>query len=275
MTDLRQHPTAPLIVNGIFYPEEGSLQRQMVHRWLEEKTPVPGMGSVLILPHAAWEFSGALSARALYAQSRRQIRRIVLLASCHENMRCKILLPPYCSWNTAQGSVPVDLETLHEVNIKEPDTLFEKEVFEEENSFESIIPLIAMFFPGVPVLPLLCGDHSPLCADRLTRILVENHDPSSDLVIVLTRPVDPGPKELVDRQCSLLYSLLANETRTSLFEAFQKKTISPCALAPLSVVLNGLGSTPSPLHLIEEKETVHKHPLMLQYHRFASLVSRG
>lgn len=102
----------PPAVAGTFYPADPGQLRQQVENLLAAARPqaLPRQPKALIVPHAGYLYSGATAALAyaLLLPWRSRITRVVLLGPSHRVPLQGLALPPWSSFASPLGSVPLD-----------------------------------------------------------------------------------------------------------------------------------------------------------------------
>jgi AmmeMemoRadiSam system protein B len=129
-----------------------------------EKCPAPCRGTALavIAPHGAWNLSGEAAAAAfLSCAGRRNVRRVVILGTVHEEIRRGIFLSGSHAFDTPLGKLPVDAAATE--TLASCSTLFEINDIPHlrECSIEALLPFVKYCFPHVSIVPVLTGRCSP------------------------------------------------------------------------------------------------------------------
>jgi MEMO1 family protein len=100
-------------VAGAFYPADADTLRREVSAFLGAARPpdLPAPPKALIVPHAAYVYSGfvAAAANALLRESRRTVRRVVLIGPSHRVPLAGIAVPEADYFLTPLGTIPLDL----------------------------------------------------------------------------------------------------------------------------------------------------------------------
>jgi AmmeMemoRadiSam system protein B len=152
------HPAA---LAGTFYPAEPEKLAAEVDRLLAAAPPAPtaAIPRALIVPHAAYDYSGPIAAAgyARLAGGRDRIRRVVLVGPSHRAFVHGLALPDAEYLSTPLGLLPVDpaavqrLELLRQVQVASRAHL-------REHSIEVQLPFLQRLLPGIRVVPLAVGD---------------------------------------------------------------------------------------------------------------------
>jgi AmmeMemoRadiSam system protein B len=154
----------PAAVAGTFYPQEPDELARMIDDMLVQakQTAMPEVPKALIVPHAGYIYSGpiAASAYARLAPFAEGISRIILLGPTHRVPVHGLALPDAEAFATPLGSVPLDVESMRNL-----DDLPQVSVFDAshatEHSLEVQIPFLQKVLGVFSLIPLAVGDASP------------------------------------------------------------------------------------------------------------------
>jgi len=150
----------PPAVAGTFYPADPGQLRQQVEDLLAAARPqaLPRQPKALIVPHAGYLYSGATAALAyaLLLPWRSRITRVVLLGPSHRVPLQGLALPPWSSFASPLGSVPLDqtaqerLQDLPQVGVSDQPHLL-------EHALEVQLPFLQCVLETFQLLPLVVG----------------------------------------------------------------------------------------------------------------------
>lgn len=165
------------VMAGIFYPDTPSGVRASLSRFYElsslessgtRATCIP-LG--LILPHAAWDLSGPLLARAFALVKQRQLEQVVLLGPLHASTQEGIYVSASDCFETPIGDLWVHKDKVDE--LLSCATIFEVNDIPHlsEHSLEVLLPWIADALPNVPIVPILVGTSKPPHIHAVSRAL--------------------------------------------------------------------------------------------------------
>jgi len=179
---VRQGPSSPRVrpaaVAGQFYPADAVELRATIRELLAAAAPVPPpkprarppqYPKAIIVPHAAYRYSGVVAASAYRAlrPGRGRIERVVLLGPAHYVPLRRIAASSADRWATPLGPVRIDLadrDALLDADLVVLDDL----AHEGEHSLEVQLPFIRQVLGQVRVLPLLVGE---VAAARVAELL--------------------------------------------------------------------------------------------------------
>jgi AmmeMemoRadiSam system protein B len=145
---------------GTWYPADRRELGDLVDRLLAESRPEPVDPLLgLVVPHAAYEYSGTVAAAGYRQLASRPCERAVILAPCHRGLRRGMAIPDWSAFATPLGLVSIDPITSS--LSRWPVVRVEPAAFEGEHSLEIQLPFLQRVCPGARVVPLLFGDLGP------------------------------------------------------------------------------------------------------------------
>jgi MEMO1 family protein len=149
-------------VAGKFYPEDPEILEQEVLGMLADASNKAGLPTpkAIIAPHAGYVYSGpiAASAYACLAKTKKQIKRVVLLAPAHQYPINGIATTKAESYTTPLGQIPIDQKTI--ANLSFPFLQISEEAFTFEHTIEVHLPFLQLTLDSFSLVPLLIGSAS-------------------------------------------------------------------------------------------------------------------
>jgi|GEM_PF-786625 len=153
----------------MFYPSDPDGLRSVASRTgychdLPALPAIQNLPAAILVPHGAYQSVLPVVRQIFNTVSDLQPRHIVLLASLHREILAEdtgsfLFLPMWEFFETPLGDLPVDTTTRDRLVASFPPVpqaiTLRNSYFLEENCFEPLFPLIQMFFPAIPVLPIL------------------------------------------------------------------------------------------------------------------------
>jgi hypothetical protein len=141
-----------------------------------ERAPVAG-----VVPHAGWDFSGAVAAKVFYAIKKNlQPKTFVLFGTVHQHIIHNAVYSRG-SWMTPFGEVLVD-EQFAAKAIEKLKGVAERDesAHEYEHSLEVQMPLLKLLFPDALVVPIsvLPDERAHLLGRRVAELVLENSSPT-------------------------------------------------------------------------------------------------
>lgn len=171
---------------GVFYPAAPAELRATVHAHLAGAAARGGTPKAIIVPHAAYCYSGAVATAAyrLLTHARQAVRRIVLLGPSHFAAFAGLATTRVRAFHTPLGPVPLDHDTII-LLLGLPRIYALDHILPGEHSLQVQLPFLQEVLESFSVVPLAVGTASAAAVGRVlerlwggaeTRIVV-----SSDL----------------------------------------------------------------------------------------------
>lgn len=158
-------------VAGLFYPAEPHTLQHDVDQFLlqaQAEIPMENTGAqaakALIVPHAAYIYSGAVAAAA-YAQLlpyASQINRVVIFAPAHRLAFRGLATVSADQYRTPLGLIPVDRAARQQLLAGDFPVATLDEAFREEHALEVQLPFLQRILADFTLLPVLVGDADPV-----------------------------------------------------------------------------------------------------------------
>lgn len=187
---MKQGTREPLVA-GIFYPATGKELKELIEeKAIEEKagdlesyaleSPEKRVNPEiideligLVLPHAAYEFILPLLLEGfnLLRLKEHTPHIIILAAGLHRETRRGIFLPPFSSFSSPLGEVPVEIDSVRRIQETVDESYTEELPYLEEHSFEVLLPLISYYFPQTSVVPILTGNNEKKSVSAFSQAL--------------------------------------------------------------------------------------------------------
>ncbi|MBI2845341.1 MAG: AmmeMemoRadiSam system protein B [Chloroflexi bacterium] len=164
----------------------------------------------LFVPHAGYNYSGAVAAQAYRLLKGRSFPRVILLGPSHYRYIGPWATTDFTHYQTPLGLVPVDdkyaqelAERLSMLSLRE----------NQEHALEIQLPFLQSLLQEFSVVPILIGDHSLGAAQKLAEALAETTADENNLLIAssdLSHYHNARTAEGMDRRLlSRLHSLYA------------------------------------------------------------------
>lgn len=164
----------PAAFAGMWYPGDPAELTRVVNEMLAAVQPVDGAPLVLVVPHAAYVYSGPVAAAGFRQLEQGQVDGAIILASDHQWP----LSNPVSVWigkgfQTPLGLVPVDNDLAHELMEVEPRITSDPQAHAGEHVIEIELPFLQRVCPGCRIVPVLIGTDSPEVVQMLASALVK------------------------------------------------------------------------------------------------------
>ena len=150
-------------VAGLFYSADPAALREALVALLRGvPAPVPGQPKALIVPHAGYQYSGAVAAMAYrhLAPVREQIERVVLLGPAHRVWLEGLAVPSVDAFATPLGDVAIDTSARDRIG-QLPGVQVSDAAHEQEHSLEVQLPFLQVALEDFSVLPIVVGHCAP------------------------------------------------------------------------------------------------------------------
>jgi hypothetical protein len=166
---------------GRWYPADPRELSEVTRDLLDAGGPSrPGVRAIVV-PHAAYQYSGRTAAVG-FAVAGAAWRRAIILAPSHfANFRGAGVLP-MTAYRTPLGLVPIDEEGVAML-ARAPRVQANPAIFMREHALEIELPLWQTLAPGRPIVPVLVGTVAPDDAADLAAVLRPLLTPDTLLVV--------------------------------------------------------------------------------------------
>src|SRR5262249_52936231 len=124
-------------------------------RWLDAAGPARSGVRAIVVPHAAYQYSGGTAAAGFAAAGGTWRRAIILAPSHYVNFRGAGVLP-MTAYRTPLGVVPSDEEAVATL-ARTSQVRANPAIFMREHALEVELPLWQALAPGCPIVPVLVG----------------------------------------------------------------------------------------------------------------------
>lgn len=174
-------------VAGQFYPADKEELEKQIDEYLaqaEIKEPQGKYLPILVLPHAGYEFSGAVAAEGFKQTEGWDINRIIILGRSHKNYFSGVAADTNDIWKTPLGDLEVDRDWIEKID--QENDFFTQDSFSHkyEHSLEVMTPFVKKIFNDkAKIVPLLVGDDDGLDFDKISSAFLENMDNKTLLIV--------------------------------------------------------------------------------------------
>ena len=144
---------------GSWYPSSKTILEASLKNYIERAGRVSADGDIfaLVVPHAGYQFSGPVAARAFKAAERLKPDTVIILGFSHRNFFNGISVYDRGAFATPLGELPVDTALAGDLISKNARISFYPDIFSGENSIEMILPFIKFVFPDAKIVPVIFG----------------------------------------------------------------------------------------------------------------------
>ncbi|MGD9099185.1 MAG: AmmeMemoRadiSam system protein B, partial [Anaerolineae bacterium] len=174
----------PAAVAGAFYPTDADQATEMVDQYLAPVRQVDGQPIALIVPHAAWVYSGQVAAVAYKQIEGLKYDAVVIIGPYHSASSFDaISVYAEGAFETPLGPLPVDETLAAQLLAAHERIVFERGVHRQEHSIEVQLPFLQRVCPDCAFVPVLIGQPTPENLDILTQALSEALQDKRALII--------------------------------------------------------------------------------------------
>lgn len=165
----------PPSVAGQFYPADPQTLKLAVEEYLRDSAVIPTEKPVaLIVPHAAYIYSGQICADAFRQVQGRQYDVVVLLGVNHTTGNFRgISIGDYGSFRTPLGSIMVDEEIASALLSECKDCNRNREVHAREHSIEVQLPFVQTLFPNARIVAAIIHPPEAAMCERFGEALAK------------------------------------------------------------------------------------------------------
>jgi AmmeMemoRadiSam system protein B len=234
----------PSTIEGIFYPDErdalsARLYELLNHTDSSETEPPAENVYGIIVPHAAYDYSGEIAAAAFKTISNREIETVVLLGPVHREPVEAIILPQSQIFQTPLGSVTVDEQAVRKLAGLSSSFRVDDIPHLEEHCLEAQLPFIQHLLPDALIVPILLGKPTRALVELLTNSLLELYSGriNSTLFVVTANMTGNIGKEKGRKELDQVLSWIDSLDWKSLSEAAERKHISSCGAGCVAAIL--------------------------------------
>ena len=174
----------PAIVAGAFYPKDKEILSQTIENFLNSAKlpPLKGKPRILIVPHAGYEFSGAVAGYGFKAIQGQNFKKAVIIGPSHQAYFSGFAISKADIWQTPLGEIEIDDE-LRQKLIQEDNSIFISEnPHSYEHCLEVEVPFLQKINPDIEILPIIIGPNNPQ-PEILAKALSKHLDSSTILII--------------------------------------------------------------------------------------------
>jgi AmmeMemoRadiSam system protein B len=139
-------------VAGYFYPASPAEIKKMFAKYIDKSVPKEEVVG-LLMPHAGYQYSGAVAGAAISRVSFKDT--FIIIGPSHSGMGKPFSVMPEGTWRTPLGEVEVDAELARKIielsDYAEEDYL----AHEDEHAVEVQVPFLQYIKPDVKIVPII------------------------------------------------------------------------------------------------------------------------
>lgn len=150
-----------------------------------------GSVSAVIVPHAAYSYSGSVAA-AVYARAHGGISKVIILAPDHSGGTTGVAMPSFDLYQIPTATLSIDTEAI-KILTGLDNFVINDAIFSKEHSLEVQLPLVAYFIKQAKIIPLIVGTISCQQAVSIAHSLQKIIDKNT-LVVVSSDFIHAGKR---------------------------------------------------------------------------------
>lgn len=236
--DIRPSPLA-----GRWYPADPHKLAESVDNYIQN-APLPeikGKIIALVSPHAGHLYSGPVAGYAFHALQGSQPDLVIILSPFHHYHPGAVLTSGHDAYQTPLGSVPVDRESIAQVDSRLLETtgVGLTEIRNDgEHAVEILLPFFQRILPeGFHLLPLMIRQQDPALMRALGEILAEQARAKNALLAASTDLSHFHPAREAREMDQTVIHHIENLDPDGLYQAHQSGSGSACGLGGLAAVM--------------------------------------
>lgn len=174
------------ILQGAWYPAEPGVLRRLIDSHLSRAAPLEDHGRIraLVVPHAGYQYSGPVAARAYRLIQGRSVESVVLVGPSHRLRFDGVSVSRHDAYETPLGRVPVDRSMADRLIASSPAIRFIPEAHAMEHSLEIQLPFLQAVLEGVRIVPVIMGRQDPGTCSALAEALAQVVGDDGDTLMV-------------------------------------------------------------------------------------------
>src|SRR4030043_1662727 len=161
------------LIAGSWYPGDKQILEKTIKKYIysEDRPVLKREIKGLISPHAGYDYSGKVAAKAYGLLEGRQSLNVVILSPLHHSLPSKYVFNSATHYETPLGVVPVNREVvnkmLKELNAEEVDE-------DREHSIEIQLPFLQVMMKDITLIPIMISHRDIYNTADIENVLIEN-----------------------------------------------------------------------------------------------------
>ena len=153
------HEVRPPARAGQFYPADPQVLAQQIDGYLAEAERLEPEPSIIIVPHAGYEYSGGVAAHGFKQAVDRGYEHVIILGFSHRSSYGfdGAVVWDGGPWRTPLGDAPIDVLLVKKILQAAPIFKPDHSIHLGEHSLEVQVPFLQRTLPGIPLVPISIG----------------------------------------------------------------------------------------------------------------------
>jgi len=163
------------VLAGTWYPGNPEVLRQTVGDFLSRATSPATEGKLvaLIVPHAAYAYSGQVAAHSYRLLQRAAPKTVFLIGPSHRVGFRGFSVSRYSGYMTPLGVAPVDQDLAKKLLAMNPQMKWVSQADAQEHSLEIQVPFLQSVLKEFHIVPIIMGGQDPETCALLAKSLVQ------------------------------------------------------------------------------------------------------
>jgi hypothetical protein len=227
-------------VSGAFYTDNAKALSAQVEKFVQDASVSPRGGHVdiVIVPHAGYNYSGAVAGFGYKAVTQNQYKTIVIIAPSHFFPFNGVSIWKEGGFKTPLGTVAVDSDFAKALIDKDEQFYFNPDVFEQEHALEVQLPFLQKIYQDIEIVPVIMGQPSFQTVDRLAQSLIELIGDRKDVLLVISTDMSHYHDDAFARKMDFLTLETIKSLDVKRFWAnCQLRIMEMCGYVPVTTAL--------------------------------------
>ena len=162
-------------VSGTFYPGSPEELKEKIENLLNkvEKEELKGELIGLIVPHAAYDYSGEIAVYAYKQLEGKNFDTVILIGESHYHRFPGASIGNYQSYYTPLGEVDVDNDLAINIIKYEETIKFYPQVHQGEHSLEVQLPFLQTLLRDFKIVPIILGERSSKLSSKIVKAILQ------------------------------------------------------------------------------------------------------
>lgn len=222
------------VVAGQWYPADAQALSQQIETLLEKAEGEAASDHIqgLVVPHAAYIYSGRVAAEAYKLIQGQEYDSVVIIGPSHQYGFEGVSIYPQGAYRTPLGDVPVD-EQLASRLSRVSGFDYIPRAHEKEHSVEAQVPFIQKTLPQAKIVPVVMGFQTAEFIQTLSRALTQVLSDKNVLVVASTDMSHHLPRKRAREKDSETISLIESSKTRTLMKKIARRENIMCGGGPV------------------------------------------
>ncbi len=223
-------------VAGQFYSADPQQLSKDIDAFKSKSPSIKMNGRVrmLMVPHAGYEFSGAIAGAGYQAVASQVVKTVIVVAPSHFTDLTGVSIWPSGSFQTPLGDIAVDEDLAQKLLKADPRFANLPKIFDREHALEVQLPFIEKTWPHARLVPVIIGQPEPSICRALAEALMRLTANRDDVLIVLSTDLSHYHDYQTAKQMdALTIEAVLNKDAKSLWEGVFSRRMELCGFTPV------------------------------------------